>query len=338
MDTVQTMIHNQMDFYLYFGIGIALTIAVVGMVKMSRSFKKEPGQKAEFSKLFEVNKKRGDISVWVAAGMYLFSTTSYILLCIYLLKGRFPFIFFVIYGIVWSPFISYICARMEGIAGQFTTIPMVREATFILSGYKGVDIWFIPVPIHNYGAEAVSFKQIELTGTKLWGIIKAQFVVFPIVLCTSIIFSQFLWRLADVPSPQYPFAQKMWELNAFNSLVMVTSTKEGYSPFIENFSFWYVGAGMGIGLVTYAVLSSLGLPIMLVYGLVRGLNQMMPHGIIPEFAGALLGRYYFQKRFGSMWRQYIPVVIAGYSCGMGLIGMASIALALITKSLSNLLY
>jgi len=64
----------------------------------------------------------------------------------------------------------------------------------------------------------------------------------------------------------------------------------------------------------------------------------MPHGIIPEFAGALLGRYYFQKRFGSMWRQYIPVVIAGYSCGMGLIGMASIALALITKSLSNLLY
>jgi len=33
----------------------------------------------------------------------------------------------------------------------------------------------------------------------------------------------------------------------------------------------------------------------------------------------LIGRYYFQKRLGLRWRQYIPVVAAGFACGMGLI-------------------
>ena len=38
-------------------------------------------------------------------------------------------------------------------------------------------------------------------------------------------------------------------------------------------------------------------------------------------AGALLGRYYFLKKYGPMWRQYAPVLLAGFSCGMGLCGM-----------------
>jgi hypothetical protein len=54
--------------------------------------------------------------------------------------------------------------------------------------------------------------------------------------------------------------------------------------------------------------------------------------------GALLGRYFFLKRYGAMWRQYAPVLLAGFSCGMGLTGMFAMGFALILKSLGSLQY
>jgi hypothetical protein len=82
----------------------------------------------------------------------------------------------------------------------------------------------------------------------------------------------------------------------------------------------------------------LGLPILLIYGVVRGLGQSTPHGLILEVAGALLGRFYFLRRYGAQWRQYAPVLLAGFSCGMGLTGMFAMGFALILKSLSRLPY
>lgn len=35
--------------------------------------------------------------------------------------------------------------------------------------------------------------------------------------------------------------------------------------------------------------------------MVRGLGQSTPHGLILEAVGALLGLFYFYKRYGSMW-------------------------------------
>jgi hypothetical protein len=90
--------------------------------------------------------------------------------------------------------------------------------------------------------------------------------------------------------------------------------------------------------VIYLVLTLFGLPVMLVYGLVRGLGQSTPHGLILEVIGALLGRFFFLRRYGAMWRQYAPVLLAGFSCGMGLMGMFAMGLTLILKSLARLPY
>ena len=58
---------------------------------------------------------------------------------------------------------------------------------------------------------------------------------------------------------------------------------------------------------------------------------------IPTFIGAWLGKRYFSKRFGmDNWHMYTPVLLAGFACGTGLIAMASIALALIAKSVNYL--
>jgi len=341
MSTVDTVFANNFDFYMSFGIGLGLAIGVIGIWQVARSLRKGGVDGSAYKALFSTNKARGDINFWVSIAIYVVSTLSYVGLCLFLVP-QFPWLFFVLYGFVYTPVISYITARMEGIAGQFVSLPLVREASFIAGarffGYQGIEIWYAPIPIHNYGKATVDFREIELTGTSLRGIIKAEIVVFPVVMVASLLFSQFIWQLAPIPSASYPYAQELWHLQALNTLLMQTSTLEGNSLFFQALNGWYVSAGLGLGLVTYLLLMLFGLPVLLVYGIVRGLGQSVPHGLILEVVGALLGRYYFLKRYGKPWRQYAPVLLAGFSCGMGLMGMFAMGATLILKSLGKLAY
>jgi len=342
MGTVDTVFANNFDFYMSFGIGLGLAIAFVGIWHVVRSFgNRGPGQRASFKELLRPPPGRGDFNFWISIGIYVFSTLAYVGLCIWLVPN-FPWIFFLGYGFVYTPIISYITARMEGIAGQFVSLPLVREASFIAGakffGYQGIEIWYAPIPIHNYGEATVNFRKIELTGTSIRGIIKAEIVVFPVVMVASLLFSQFIWRLAPIPSSSYPYAQELWHLQALNTLLMQTSTLEGDSYFFQALNGGYVLSGMVFGVVTYALLTLLGLPVLLIYGVVRGLGQTTPHGLILEVIGALLGRFLFLKRYGTMWRQYAPVLLAGFSCGMGLTGMFAMGVTLILKSLTRLAY
>jgi hypothetical protein len=54
-----------------------------------------------------------------------------------------------------------------------------------------------------------------------------------------------------------------------------------------------------------------------------------------EFVGAVIGRFYLQKRFGSSnFLRMAPTILAGYFTGVGLIGMATIAMKLIKSAVS----
>ena len=339
MGTVETVFANNFDFYMSFGIGLGLSIGLIGVWQVIKSFKGSSNKaRGSLKDLLTPPPGRGDFDFRIAIAIYIFSTLSYVVLCT-ILVPTFPWIFFLIYGFVYTPVISYITARMEGIAGQFVSLPLVREASFIAGakyfGYQGIEIWYAPIPIHNYGAATVNFREIELTGTSLRGVIKAEFIVFPVVMIASLLFSQFIWRLAPIPSSSYPYAQELWHLQALNTLLMQSSTLEGNSLFYQALSGNVVFSGIGFGIITYAILTFFGLPVLLIYGIVRGLGQSTPHGLILELIGALLGRFFFLKRYGKQWRQYAPVLLAGFSCGIGLTGMFAMGLTLILKSLGG---
>ena len=339
MGTVETVFANNFDFYMSFGIGLGLSIGLIGVWQVIKSFKGSSNKaRGSLKDLLTPPPGRGDFDFRIAIAIYIFSTLAYVVLCT-ILVPTFPWIFFLIYGFVYTPVISYITARMEGIAGQFVSLPLVREASFIAGakyfGYQGIEIWYAPIPIHNYGAATVNFREIELTGTSLRGVIKAEFIVFPVVMIASLLFSQFIWRLAPIPSSSYPYAQELWHLQALNTLLMQSSTLEGNSLFYQALSGNVVFSGIGFGIITYAILTFFGLPVLLIYGIVRGLGQSTPHGLILELIGALLGRFFFLKRYGKQWRQYAPVLLAGFSCGIGLTGMFAMGLTLILKSLGG---
>ena len=75
---------------------------------------------------------------------------------------------------------------------------------------------------------------------------------------------------------------------------------------------------------------------MFFYGLIGGVGAPL-HAGLSMFVGALAGRFYFQRRFGKeRWRRYVPVVAAGFSCGMGLAGMTAVSMSLIMQCAKKL--
>ena len=478
MGAVETFFVNSVDFWMSFGIGITIAIALIGIYQVVRGVRTAAGQKAERS--FEPPKGRGDFPMWVAFGLYCVATSGIILLAWVFLPAFNQFVwFFLFFGFVFTPFQSFVNARLVGMVGQTVSIPFIREATIILSGYQGVDIWFIPFPLGNYGNQTQKFREIELTGTKFTSIAKAELFMIPIILGTTFIYSAYIWRLAPVPSASYPFAQLMWRLRAMQTCIWYTGTMtselrrddvaheaewepanlideewwhwrgrvvspewletdgrrgeagpwsevrrfytsydvdmrdrdelpppplgalepddevttgpalevlgpdvvdgivtdarpplhvratepvpEGWvyyyvidtdpnfgSPWIQRSTDepWlfrainknYIFAGTITGLVMFIVLSILGLPVLMVFGSVRALT-IIPHMMLTEMVGALLARYYFWNKYGKkQWRLYAPILAVGFAAGMALMGMASIAIALIQKSVSVLVF
>jgi hypothetical protein len=96
-----------------------------------------------------------------------------------------------------------------------------------------------------------------------------------------------------------------------------------------------IGAGFSMCVVLYTILNFFGLPIMLIYGIVRGFGDL-PHHMALEIVGAMLARFYLRKRFGTKnFLRAAPTLMAGYMTGVGLIGMATIALKLIQTAVSS---
>lgn len=354
MDVLDTIYINNIDFYLAFGIGLTIAVALIslgqifpplirrirssgGVHELSRREIGEEKKPGAWRRLFTDNIKRGDFSIFIALGIYVFSTAAWIGLSTWLING-FPWKFFICYAVLYTPLISYASAKLEGIAGQTVALPYIREAAFILSGYRGVQIWFAPVPMPNYGVQAASFRVLELTGTKVKSIVKTQLITVPIIIIASLLFSQLFWKMAEIPSDAYPFAQKMWDLQAKLNCLTFSSTMEGGSLFFEALKPKWLICGLSFGVGFYAILAALGLPTLILFGMVRGLCQGMPAGIPLEIIGALIGRFYFRKKFGNIWMKYILVISAGYACGMGLVAMVGMAFAILNKMMSPLIF
>jgi len=349
---VTTINANYLDFYLSFGLGLTAAIAVIGiwhvvsgLLRRKREIDATGAATIDWKNLFNPPAGRGDISIWIALLIYVFSTGVSILTAFLLLNHAHnvgvgsPVTITLLgvllfYGFVYTPILSYVSARMEGVVGMTVNVPFVREATFILTGYQGAAIWFAPFPAHNYGAQTLYFRQTELTGTKITSMVKAEAFIFPIAAVATIVFSQFIWSIAPVPSASFPYAEKFWEVLAFRQGVIYSSTMPGgeYGPFYQAFVPGYIFLGLALALTLYAGCSWMGFPVLLVYGIIRGMDQSTPDVILPQLIGALLGRYYFSKRFGDQWPQYRVVFFAGYGCGVGLIMMLSLGLVFMSKS------
>ena len=344
MSAIPTHIANTFDFWLSFSLGGAIVVAVIGFYtagKVLIAAGKERRSTADSGQVFGTGRERGDIRIVAALAIWAVSTLGFVLMVLYLVPD-FPWWITALFGFVWTPIYSYIGTRMIGLTGspQGVTFPYLREASFYLSGYQGAGIWFAPVPIFQWGYEAQIFKQLELTRTHFASIVKMTALTLAVMFVCSFLFWSLIWKLGPIPSSAYPFVQKMWPFHATMQAFWAKSTLPGSGEsLVTQIIRWdYIGVGLAFSAILYAALGALSAPMGIFYGFVAGLGAW-PHFAILNFIGAILGRFYLQRRFGvERWDAYAPIVLAGYSCGVGLIGMTSIAIALISKAVSQVAF
>ena len=344
--TVQTIFSNNIDFYFSFQIGISLAIALYGVwvafstmarSRRNRAFAAELRGQREGAE--ELSRRRGHVPGPLVLATYAVTSSCYILLCGALIHwdARVMAVLF-FFAYLYTPLISYVTARLEGLAGQVIAIPFIRELSFILSGYQGIAIWFLPIPMANYGGQVVNYKQAELLGCKFTSIWKAQILLFPIIIVATIGFSDFIWGLAKIPSTIYPYTMEMWELGAKNACLLYSSTLGEYSQFQEALGWGRFLGGFASATAAMALLGWFGAPTMLFFGIVRGLGQTVPHSVVPNMAGALVGKFYFERKYGREWRKMIPVVSAGFFVGTGLVSILSVGVVFLGKAVSSAAY
>jgi len=349
MDFVQTELVTGYDLWMSIAIGTVLAYAVIGISTTIKALKasRQSGEKDARAKgsLAPVP-GRGDFPLSLAFGVWLVATLGMIWLC-YALVPDFPIWIIAALVLLWAPIIAFVSTRLYGISGGGIRIPFLTSGVILASGYKGVDIWFAPIYIADYGFYAARFREVELTGTKMTSLIKAEVFAFLLLLVFSFLYWSFFWKLSPIPSAQYPQSQAVWPLSAFNYLLWCTGNLEGGANYLQAALKWKPILGcFGGSLLLYGALSLLGINSLWFYGLIGGItaNASADYGTfsywIPTlFIGALLGRFYFAKRFGAdTWQKYAVVLAAGYTCGVGLIGMLAVAIAMIFKAVRVLPY
>jgi len=340
-DAVLTKLIVDMDFWLSIGIGVNLAIGVIGIGLVWKAFKE--GRRYRREKAFSLAPPpgRGDVPVYLALLAWLFASITLILIC-HVLVPQFPLWLLVFFGILWSPLNSYISARMIGLTGRGVSFPYLKEGSVVASGYQRVDIWYAPVPLVDQGWAAQRFREVELTGTKFTSILKAEAMMFPLVIIASYLFWSFFWNSTSLPSAQFPYAQKFWPIQSASQAVIM-QINAPHAPGAVN---WFARAidpgriaiGTAGGLALFGLFAVFKIPIMFFYGFAGGLG-LYPANTIPQFLGAWFGRRVMARKYGAeTWTSYAPVLLAGFSCGTGLVSMAAIALALIAKAVAKLPY
>ncbi len=346
MDTVNTTFSNSIDFWWSFSIGVTIAIAIISFYQTFRDVKRKIGEARKQSKEINTTERqniwatppgRGDFSLWIAIALYVTASLAVIGVA-HILVPNFPIYFLFLFTLIYTPVMSYIDTRLQGICGQQVTIPLVKEGIIILSGYKGIDIWLAPIPVDIYAGQAVAFRTNELTGTNFFSYVFSTALTLPLGFILSFIFWAFIWKSGVIPSDLYPFAQKMWELQAKNTVLLYSSTMEtvGAKPlFFQALHPPVIAVSFIFTIIVFIVMSLINAPIMTIFGFLNGIGAM-PHGFVMLLIGNIVGKFYFQKKYGATrFLQIAPVLIAGYGTGVGLVALIGVAFNLIVSAVSG---
>ena len=342
-DAIETHVSNHLDIYLSVGIGTALAIAVVGLWGLAKAFWKHSrnqrlgsssgsGSTMDPTAFWRQDRGRGDPPTWIAIGVWVLASLAYVFLANHLINGglpadeRFGLIWLVGFAFFWTPLNTYINARLSGIAGQNAGIPYVTEAAIFSSGHRGTAVWFAPLPVANYGSMADLLKETQLTRTNFRSLLKAELLVFPLLLVASFAFWSYVVSLGPVPSDNYPYVQKFWPQFAQLKALWASSMQEGQNLLMNAIKPEVIALALGVSVAGFAACATFGISVQYLYGALGAMTGY-PHTVVPIFLGAMLGRFVLAKRFGrEKWLNYAPILAVGFAAGMGLVGMCSIAL------------
>jgi hypothetical protein len=307
-------------------IGISLAAALLPTLRRSRflarAFK-------SLSRLTDVAKERGYIPIKFLLLMYLGGTTIGFLLSHWLVPSFPPWILALLWYTV--PFIQAILSgRAIAEIGPSVSIPYLKEASILGSGYGGVDIWLAPIMVtSSAGILAGDAKVCFMTGTSWSSYIKGYLIAIPVAAICGFIYWSLFWSMAPIPSVLYPWTVIQWPISAINFSLWATRSLKVFKPEV-------IGATFMVMSLAYILCEVLHLPFNII-GFAAGFSTPIPL-VTNYLIGGLLGRYLSRRLGVEWWKNNVPVILAGLICGLGLVTALIVAFAVTTTALWSLPY
>ena len=321
------------DIWININLGLAIVTGVAPMILEYRNY---VAAFRNLAKLPSRLKTAGYPSLTPLLAIYFTSVGASLALFMYFVP-HFPVVLllpFVAWGFIW-PFIS---------AWSFGTIgvtppqpPLMREATILLSGYKGLDVWFagwVAQPGNGPGVLVNIYRVAYWLGVNPRTYLKALAIAIPLLYIFSLLYVNLYWHLAPMPSAMYPWTEVTWPINAINWVIWPSMAVKGYFPTLKIELILYT---IIFASILAVILKVIKWPLSILVGLLWGSNTM-PHALVGLLIGNIIGLIIQRKIGKELWRKVRTVIIAGLILGNAItIGFCA-SILLIIKALWILPY
>ncbi|MBI5723465.1 MAG: hypothetical protein HZA50_05865 [Planctomycetes bacterium] len=324
------------DFYISLGIGAAAGVGFVGLWCMAKvRLKKRAAAKsavpAETPAVASAGRRFIDSPSLAAICVFLAAAIAFIFLSDNLINGpagqaprdHISIFWLAAFALVFTPINAYCNARLSGIAGPGAS-PMGDSWT-ALGGRKDLLTWLAPLPAGQYGGMAHMLRMADLSGSGMRAIIKAELVLLPLALAAGAVFWGLLaWSVWGLDGLGHHWPAAM-QLRAWSA----AAAQHGPGVAAQAVKGDIIAGGFLATILLIGGFALAGASTLFVYGAIAGVN-ILPHVIIPIFAGACLGRYVLPRMLDA--RQFgrnVAVLAGGVAGGLGLAALLATAGSLI---------
>ncbi|RLE65713.1 MAG: hypothetical protein DRJ38_03305 [Thermoprotei archaeon] len=269
---------------------------------------------------------------WILAIWTLSVVAS--ILVVYMLVPGYPIWMMLIISYGWSFIWTLLTARAVGETGMSleapALLPIAKSLYVSMTGYKGLDIWFIDPVISTGGSQwCANFKVCQLAGCSMRSYIKTYVLGYPLAVIFAFIFTQIFWSIAPMPSSAFPSTNIYWPLQAVTQSMWMTGKVFTGFP-IEHIlgAFVLVAALYWIAQITHLPLPITTIPV--------GMATPVPIAI-STLIGGIIGKI-MAKKYGEQWRKARTTLTAGATLGTAVTITFLLSIVLIAKSLRLLPY
>ncbi|MEM1853502.1 MAG: hypothetical protein QXR56_07405 [Thermofilaceae archaeon] len=309
--------------FMGISFGLALFIIATSWRKIADSFR-------ALTRLGGTRRELGYPSSTFLVALFFASTLASVLLYYALVPGvplwLPPFV-----SIGLSFVMALVGARVYGELGLTFSPDFVYnmwKAAIYFSPYQGYAGWIFTPVIAGFSTPwyANATKVAYLTRTRPIDYYKAVLVAFVITTTLGLVFMDFFWRMAPIPSFVYPYVMGLWPFYAISDCLFATRQIVIRADQILG------GAGVALaaGFAGF-LLSRIGVPINPV-ALVGGTYALPPYTIM-VFITSVLSRYVISRAIGrEKWERIRSVVVAGFLAGVGIIVAVGVAITLLSKA------
>jgi hypothetical protein len=251
---------------------------------------------------------------------------------LYFLVPQFPLWTLLLFVIVLPFVTAMISARGMGETGFGVSIPNVKELAIITSGYTGAEVWFMPLYTRGLGTGAFASdlsytaKVCQITGTRFMDYVKTYLILLPLTIVVSFVIISYFWAIAPVPSITYPATVNNWPELVVEQNFTATNFFALFKPELALWAFILLA-------ILTVITSRVRIPYFSPIALVAGFTTA-PWVVIAFVIGHIVGVQVFEKRLGKeWWRKYRAVLLAGITCGYGIVATLAGVTALISRAL-----